>query len=128
MEMERKGNLGLTKKDYDIENYTSENDTIFQNFSKDARKSLKKYIYIYIFFARGKNAAFPLLGATRGRRETGRREEGKPISESRDELLFYFSVIENQGARRLSIILEGGRPLFPAGQSDFKNFRVSFAT
>lgn len=45
-----------------------------------------------------------------------------------DELLFYFAIIENQGARRLSIILRGARPLSREEQSDFKNFRVSFAT
>lgn len=62
------------------------------------------------------------------RRDAAERRESRYSSLPRDELLFYFSVIENQGARRLSIILEGARPLFPAGQSDFKNFRVSFAT
>lgn len=83
---------------------------------------------IYIFFGR-KSLAFPSFPFVSLRRDAGReRRESRYSSLPRDELLFYFSVIENQGARRLSIILEGARPLFPAGQSDFKNFRVSFAT
>ena len=91
----------------------------------------RRFLTTRELFLRRKDLLWRSLSLSQEERNTG----PAPLKEGKadirvyllDELLFYFAVIENQGSRRLSIIL-GGSSTFvphPAGQSDFKNFRVS---